>query len=135
MAKEKLLERFEFEIDGKTFVSKKMNPILRGSVMKLMKNFNMPTSEKLTEEHEISMQNTDIFIDIIVNTPSVMWDFIKDEDKKMVGTYDSFLDSLCDNEMQVLDFFNWSFKKIGELSDFLGKGPKTAKEVKQKKLK
>lgn len=109
-------ESFEFEIAGKTYISKKMTPILRAKLMKVLPLAKFVTLDGKTED---TQANLDIISDILETFPPTMWEFIKDEDKKLVGTYQTFLEELDKNIPMIIEFIQWSAEKIKELNDFL----------------
>lgn len=113
---EKLKDTFEIVCNEKTYVSKKMNPIRRALVVEKIVN-------KLgeTKQDPVSGANTMIAL-FKENLPKTMWEFIKDDDKKVIGTYDVFVENLDDHN--TMQFLNWCLEKVKEVNDFLGVSPK-----------
>lgn len=120
------VEKFEFEICGKTYVSRKMNPVLRGKVLKTLdfKAFTalsmLDNFEKLSDADKNETMSA--MGGLFESTPPLMWAFIRDEDKHKIGLYDDFLDALCDDESQVLKFLTWMFSKVSDINRFLAEG-------------
>lgn len=129
-------DQFEFEIDGKTYISRKMNPVLRGGVLKKIdfEQLSILSGMGETKEGDVKSQANVLHAmgAVFEVVPSIMWEFIKPEDKRHIGLYDDFLDYLCDTESQVLEFFNWCLEKVMDANNFLAKG---SAEPKPKKLK
>lgn len=125
-------ETFEFVLGGKTYVSRKMNPELRGLCFKKYKLSEVQNLDKLIRMDELDEEEQqDCLRDmgaVFEITPNIMWQFIKPEDKRYIGTYDGdFLDMLADNEAQVLFFVQWVFSRLGKITSFLANGSERAK--------
>lgn len=106
----------EVKDSQKTFVSKKMNPYRRALVMeKLMAPMAVAnkTGEAETVDKEIS--STVALFKIL---PEVMWDFVKDEDKKEIGTLASFAEGVDDENS--IQFMKWCILKLQKMQSFLG---------------
>ena len=124
-------DRFEFELGGKTYLSKKMQPVLRGLIYS---SLDFELLEKLFSKHKQSVNDmASAFGDISMSTPPLMWEMIKDNDKTSIGTYEGFdkkngeyqegfLDHLYENEEQVWSFLGWCFSKLEAHKSFLDKG-------------
>lgn len=119
-------ESFEFEIAGKTYVSKKLTPILRAKLLKTLPFLKFQELDLKKNDLKITL---DLMADTFENIPPLMWDFIKDEDKKNVGTYQIFLEELDKNIDSILSFIKWGIEKIQEINDFLAAKP--AEETKR----
>ena len=112
-------DTFEIIHNEKTYISKKVNPTRRAmiieKVIKSMGNFS--------QDAEKTINNLDSMIALIGTTlPEVMWDFIKDEDKKIIGTKETFVEYLDDKNC--MEFLQWCIAKVNELNDFLGNSQK-----------
>lgn len=109
--KEKISDTFEFSYNEKTYVTKKLNP---GRKSKVIKSIVSPMSAS-QEAADISVQ-LEFIATASDNTPEVLWAFIKDEDKKEIGTFEKFIDEI---ESEVCDKFTiWAMSKIKESNDF-----------------
>lgn len=115
---------FEFEINGRTYVSKKMTPPLRARLLKVLPFLKF--SDLAANQNDLKM-TLDVMADTFELVPSLMWEFIQDADKKDIGTYQSFLESLDDNMGMILKFLEWGVKKVEELNNFLAQKPETVK--------
>lgn len=113
-----ITKTFEIIVNGKTYISKKMNPVRRGLIMKDVIGKLSPNKK---EPSEVTMSDFNNLADLFSkNIPMVMWEFVKDEDKKEIGTKEAFFEELDDENG--LAFLGWCIKKINEMNDFLGVG-------------
>jgi len=107
----------------KTFVSKKMNPLRRAVVMeKLMSPMAMANKKGEEDNTAKEISSTVALFKIL---PEVMWDFVKDEDKKEIGTLGSFAEGVDDENS--IQFMKWCIMKLQKMQSFLGQNVETAK--------
>lgn len=108
----------------KTFVSKKMNPYRRALVMeKLMAP--MATANKTGEAETVDKEISST-VALFKILPEVMWDFVKDEDKKEIGTLASFAEGVDDENS--IQFMKWCILKLQKMQSFLGQNAEMAKQ-------
>ncbi len=121
MSKDKKV--FEFLVDGKTFVSKKMNTQRRGLFFK-------EVGTSITKIQSDTENIVEHWGDLLLELPDIMWAFVKDEDKQKFSK-EQFLDDLDDNIDT--EFLMWgierSFKTLEAIQD-LGKTMERSSEKK-----
>lgn len=114
----------EIKDSQKTFVSKKMNPYRRALVMeKLMAP--MATANKTGEAETVDKEISST-VALFKILPEVMWDFVKDEDKKEIGTLASFAEGVDDENS--IQFMKWCILKLQKMQSFLGQNAEMAKQ-------
>ncbi|MCK4499649.1 hypothetical protein KAU11_04085 [Candidatus Babeliales bacterium] len=103
----------EIVVNEKTFVTKKINPVRKGLILRNI--IAKIDSKKIAGD----MQNAVLATADLVEkfTPAVLWEFIKDEDKKIIGTYEKFLDELDDESVGL--FLQWAYESVGRMNAFL----------------
>lgn len=107
---------FEIIVNDKTYVTKKMNPKRRGLVLRRI-------ISNMTTQDDINLSMADVFENGLVD---VIWEFLKDEDKSVIGTREILSDTVDDKSS--MKFLQWCIAKVKELSDFLSETkPETQK--------
>ncbi|MHA1972972.1 MAG: hypothetical protein ACTSW1_08265 [Candidatus Hodarchaeales archaeon] len=119
-----LKNTIEIIYEETVYISKKMNPVRRGLITKNI-------SGKLgagNDENDIQKGIETMAELFDTHLPETMWEFIKDDDKKDIGTYEKFVEGLDDKNTQ--EFLKWAAAKVGEINTFLmeGKEPKTTQK-------
>ena len=106
-------ENFEIICNDVTYTTKKMNPVRRAVVMeKIVGRMGSIT------QNDDNKANVGIMAALLKSDlPEVMWDFIKDDDKKNIGTYEKFVDEIDDKSS--MEFLSWVLAKVQELNSFL----------------
>lgn len=117
-------ESFELEILGKTYVTKKMTPILRARLLKVLPFLKFSDLNENKNDLKLTLE---VMADTFELIPPLMWEFVKDEDKKLIGTYQTFLESLDENMQMIVAFVEWGIRKVKELNDFLAQKQAVAK--------
>lgn len=102
----------EIVVDDKTYISKKINPVRKALIIRDI--ISKMTPEKKRNEHESVLAMADL---IENSAPKVIWEFVKDDDKKIIGTYEKFLDSLEDDSCTA--FLKWSIESVNKFTNFL----------------
>lgn len=104
-------EKFELKFNEKTFVLKHMNPSRKAIVInKVIVPWNKSKELENTEAQLSQMADASAVV------PFVIWDFIKEEDKQVIGTVAKFVDEI---ESDVCDqFVIWSMQQIKASNDF-----------------
>ena len=109
---------FEIKCNEKTFISKKMNPARRALVIKELLQPMAAVSEK-GDKDNVSANSLGIMAEVLSkNLTEVMWEFVKDEDKKDIGTLEVFAENVDDKNS--LLFMKWATDKVKEIQRFLG---------------
>ena len=108
-----LKDTIEIICNEVTYTSKKMNPIRRALIIK--KLVAKMTVKNIQADPKVGVDALgDLFEK---NLPEVMWEFVKDDDKTKIGTYEKFVDDLDDK--CCMNFLDWSIGKINQVTDFL----------------
>ena len=114
MNNEELLEKdcIEVTVKERTYVTKKINSKRRAMIInKIFIHLKARDESAMIGAYGSCMNSIG----------KVIWEFIKDEDKKDIGTAD-ILDEEIDDKSSML-FFKWAFIKTQEVNDFLSKSP------------
>jgi len=102
----------EIVVNEKTFVSKKINPVRKALIIREIISKMTPKEKRNENESVLAMADL-----IENNIPKVLWEFIKDEDKKIIGVYEKFLDNLEDDSC--IEFLKWCIESINKFNSFL----------------
>lgn len=112
-------QTFELEFNGKTFVTKKLDPVLRGKanranayVAKEMHGYTQEEAEKL-EWLQAAVAGA-----IFEHITPLIWEFIRDDDKSKIGTKAQLIENLSAD--QIVKFFGWLGQVLQENADFFG---------------
>jgi hypothetical protein len=104
-------ENFELKFNEQTFVLKQMNPARKSKVIK-----NILTPWEVSKNIPTTEAQLAQMADAGANVPDVIWDFIKDEDKQIIGTIEKFVDEIDSNTCD--KFTIWAMQKVKESNDF-----------------
>lgn len=111
---EEIGKTVEIIVNEKTYISKKMNPKRKGMIFKeIFAKITPSTKNELENKNMINQFSVLISEDI----PKLMWEFIKDDDKKNIGTYEIFLDEVDDDSCT--NFLRWCYKAVEKINNFL----------------
>lgn len=109
---ESVTKTIEIIVDEKTYISKKMNPKRKGLIIREL--FSRVTPDENIKNKETLGNFADL---ISEDVPRIMWDFVKDEDKQKIGTYDYFLENIDDDSCT--NFLKWAFEAVKKINNFL----------------
>jgi len=104
-------ENFELKFDEKTYVLKQMNPSRKSQVIKKIVIPMNTSKDASATENQLSQM-----ADASANVPEVIWSFLKDEDKQVIGTFEKFSDEIDSNTCD--QFTIWAMQRIKESNDF-----------------
>lgn len=108
---------FEIVINGKTYTTLKLTPMLRG---KIMKATGLMQRELANIPHdEIGAVWANVVIAGVLQEvlPPIIWDFLKPEDKTQIGTIDDFYNGLSGETIN--SFYVWAASCLEATNDFL----------------
>jgi hypothetical protein len=111
----KMPKNFELKFNEKTYVLKNLNPSRKAD---LIKNILMPM-ELAKGMENVSARLAEV-AEATIRIPTLIWDFLRDEQKQAIGTFESFTDELDDNICA--EFLIWAMQAIKESNDFLANG-------------
>lgn len=99
--KEKIIGKvFEFQFNGRTYITKKVNNKRLGLLSQIF---------SVKDENQL---------EVITNSAYVIWQFIKDEDKKDL-TFEYFEDELDLENSNTIDFITWAVDNITNMSKII----------------
>lgn len=104
-------ENFELNINEKAYVLKRMNPARKS---KVIKQIVVPMNN--SKNTDVETDQLSQMADASANVPAVIWDFVKDEDKQSIGTFEKFSDEIDSNTCD--QFTIWAMQCIKDSNDF-----------------